>query len=330
MNKGIDSLSLRASSILNMPADGAAADLARLNRRRGVGSFLTRSFYLGQLIVAQQFVSGAAQAKLTDDAPGDSADGTADTATAGAATSLQGAGLSGEAGASSPAHAIAAKTMAGAPVSVPVHDAPEAGASAVQDGVTAGGGNAVGDGGAVASASVDGEAAETVAAAGPDGTGITLDLDLPLDVGTLTTPVFDLLEGTIELTTGIVDSTFDALKSLPIVSDLLGSTVPQVVDPLLNTVDSIVSGLGDSVGSSGVIQFATNTLSNLQDQFFEGGRYSDLGISIQSELAESTVDVLTSVASLGDTFGDHLDDATFGITSSLHDTAKGGIAELLS
>ena len=55
-------------------------DPVRVDRHRGLWSFLTRTFFLGQLLAAQQMLSGSAHASQAEDAAAQRGDGSSEDA----------------------------------------------------------------------------------------------------------------------------------------------------------------------------------------------------------------------------------------------------------
>lgn len=383
--------------------DERSAESVRQNRHRGLRSFLTRSFFLGQIIAFEQFVSGKAQASPSDDpAAGNASDSDTSGANAGgaAAAALPAAGAAEETGVAIPVDTVQA--MAGPGVPLPALNAVDvpsvSGAQAAAD-------HAAGP------ASLGGDTLASIADDAPTSPESPISESPPLGgapvdtlppgagsnpVGTVTEPVLDLVSGIGETTEGLLDTVgetvgdvvelvdvtvdtvvevvhetvatlFDVLhsatSSLPLVGPVLGgvtATLETVVSPTLETVTSTLTGvvdvvtdtlsdaahifpaLGDVVGS-GVIPALTETVSGVlnPDALFAEGKYTDLNITLQSDIVQPVGGVVSTVVSVTDTLLGGLDDLAtddlgpvgdlaFGLTGLLNDTTKGGLAELFS
>lgn len=196
--------------------------------------------------------------------------------------------------------------------------------------------------------------------------------DLLETVDGIVTPTVELVTDTLSVTVDTVASTamhtvdiaFDAvngiLAPLPVVgepltavtgivedvaSTTLGTVTPLVsgtVDSLGQTANTIVSDVVPAVGNvvgSGVIPVLQGTVSSVTnpDTLFEGGRYSDFNISLQS-VSDPITGAASTIGSAGDdlldgagTLLDVPDDTPLsGITNLLGDPLKGGLGDLFA
>lgn len=288
----------------------------RPHRQTGLGSFLTRFFYLGQIFVAQQFLSGAAHAALADDSAGDANDAspTGDRNGAGndAASELGRVAAGDDSGGLSMAAAGEANPIGGKlPVGAGQHDGTDAGAPFQSHGLQSGGGSG-GDLQILAqeearepaisggdSAPNPGESPGVISIdPGPEG-GISLDIDLgnllnlDLDVSLLAGTVGDTvasLIGGVDAVVGkavaelshVVDGLTDPLaETLGTVHGALGSTLGFAIATGSRVLEGS-AGVGD-VGSAGVISLQWNTgeANGNSDTLFAGGLYTDLNIAMR-------------------------------------------------
>jgi hypothetical protein len=390
MRGTFDPVDLFVSSDFKASAEDGPADPARHNRHRGLRSFLTRAFFLGQIVAFEHFFGGKAQAGQASDDLGTSArDGDASGPHAGSAAALQATGGADETGATAPTNTIQA--TAGPGVQPPAFDAVDV--PSVAGAQAAAGASSLGSG-TVASAT-GGSASDSDAAIpqspvidpaegghNPIGTITEPVLDLVDDLGQTVEQVLDSVEDVVDDVVALVDDTVDtvvatvhetldtlfdvlhtATSSLPLVGPVLGevtAALENVVSPTLEAVTSTVTGvvdvvadtltdatdilpaLGDVVGS-GVIPAVTETVSNVlnPDTLFADGKYTDLNITLQSEIVEPVGGVVSTAVSVTETLlggiedlatGDHgpAGDLAFGVTSLINDTTKGGLAELFS
>lgn len=401
MRGTFDSVELLVDSDMKTVAESAPADPVRLNRHRGLWSFLTRSFYLGQMIVAQQFIGGTAQASLAEEASAGSQDAADASGTGGgsAAAMLQAAGGADESGGAAPTNTIQANTNAGAApqgfdaVDVRAGAGTEAGAQSLAG---AAGGDAVAQaaGDEVASIGEDGAPGSGLPSEGgpldpilpgagnnPIETITEPVLDLVNDLGQTTDQILDvvgetlgdvtdLVEVTVDTVLAAVDETVDtvfqvlhsATGSLPLVGPVLAEVTAKletIVSPTLDTVASVLTDTVDVVGDtvdtltgalssiglgSDVVPALTTTVSNIPnpDTLFSNGKYTDLNITLQSEVVEPVGSVAsTAVSSVTDAVFGAIDDLADGdngplasltstLTSPLADITKGGLGDLFA
>lgn len=344
---------LQAASGSNPAADAKSCDPAR--KHRSLWSFLTRTFVLGQLLVAEHFFGTAARAHEANDALG-TGDGTSlSAAEAGGGASVLGAAATGdEAGAPGAANAAQAKTLPGTLPQGYQQDLPGSGDTAA-DVAAATGAGAQAAGGSPEDA--------TVADAGPgdggtDGVGHITDpvvepvIDLVGNVGDTVNDVLDtvgdtvgnLLDGLGETVGSLAPAVFapvhELAKGLPIFGDPLAAITGQaeaVVSNTLGDVATVFPALGNVVGSGvipdlkGAVSIATNP-----DRLFDNGKYSDFNITLQ--IAEPAGSALTTIGSATDTLFDSVADTldlptgpSVTVASSvLGDPLKGGLGDLFS
>jgi hypothetical protein len=294
-----------------------SGEASRINRHRGTWSFISRYFFLGQIFVAQQFLSGAAHAQAGDDSLGDSreAPGSEHSANANAASPLPGAAGGDEGGAVAGQDSKAASTMAGK--LPPGADQPIAdgeGASFQKAALHAGG--TVGDG----SHNISRDAGDAIAnnahpgeggAADPGhpggacgdhtcdphidvgtgiidvGIGLGHGISLDLDVAGLINLDLHLpidLGAVTEPVVGLVEDVFGVVEN--VVGDttsLLASvtnTATSVLDTTLTVVASTVGGLGATVGTT--VAHVTDAVDGVGDALGNtlGGAVGSLGTSL--------------------------------------------------
>lgn len=246
-------------SALKSAADIKDAHPAR--KHRGLWSFLTRTFVLGQLIVAEQFLGSAARAHDNDVAV-DTAD-IASSASAGsgaAATALEGLASGDEVGTAGATDAAHAKAMAGA--------APQAGASGIPSPGHAGADNAAESGPgtpvSVAAVALNGtDPGEADAGTGDPSDPVTPGYEPspgggdgnPGAGGGLEPIVLTPLEPVIELVDNVGGTVNDVLDTVETVVADVVETVQSIVAP---TTEILTSTLGGTV--DGVVEVATSTV----------------------------------------------------------------------
>ncbi len=322
-------------------------DPSRLNRHRGMWSFLTRFFYLGQIFVVHQFLNSTAHAAQTADEDGDrtSPDSDPSGSTNGFAATLAGIVGGDDSGAVAAAAAkeaspVAGKMAAGTSQEIPSGD----GAPFQADKLDAGGGQPV-----AAKAATEGEAGDTPVAPGDGhqdpghsgsceggdsacgphvgidtgvidielglGDGISLDLDItnlidldiPLDLGALTEPVVALVDDTLGLVTDAVVNTTTLLTNV-------ADTATDVLETTIGAVVPVVDDVVELVGTVG------NTALDAVASTLDG-----VGSAVGTTVAglTDTVDDLTG--SVTDTLGE-----TVGGLGSVVDSTVAGLSSTIS
>jgi hypothetical protein len=305
------------SETSHLPARKQSTELSgeasRINRHRGMWSFLSRYFYLGQIFVAQQFLSGAAHAQAGDDSVGDSreaADG-GHGANAKAASPLPGVAGGEEAGAaagqaSKAASAMAGKLPPGADQPIADGEAASFQKTALHAGGTAGDGSQnisrdAGDaiannerpveGGAVDPGQPGGSCGDHTCDPHVDvgtgiidvgiglGHGISLDVDVAGLINLDLHLPIDIGAVTAPIVT-LVDDVFGLVEN--VVGDttsLLASvttTATGVLDTTLTVVASTVNGLGATVGTT--VAHVTDAVDGAADTL--SGTVGSLGTTL--------------------------------------------------
>ena len=347
-------------------ADGKTSDPA--SKRRGLWSFLTRTFVLGQLIVAEQFFGAAARANDETEAlaSSDGRSSSSEGAAGGASSSLQAAAGLDESGVSADANANQAKILPGTGPQSAGPDVPGSGDRGSDMSADAGTGQAApADDAPLEQASLD-EPGAIDPGAGPSepgghgpgpgtGTGPVLDpvIDLVDNVGGTVNDVLDTVGGGVgDLLDGLGETVADLgpavltpvqqlVEGLPILGDPLADVTGKLEPLVSNTLGNVAEvfpALGDAVGSGvvPVLKSVVSTVTN-PDTLFDGGKYSDFNVTLQTA-GESVTGTVTTVGSATSTL---LDDATDildlpngsplgAVATALNDPLKGGLGDLFS
>lgn len=311
-------------------------DPSRLNRHRGMWSFLTRFFYLGQIFVVHQFLNSTAHAAQTADEDGDrtSPDSDQSGSTNGSAATLAGVGGGDESGAPSAAAAKEATPIAGTMPAGASQDIPNGDGAPFQKASLEAGGGAGGGQPVAAKAATEGETGDTPVAPG-DGhqdpghsgaceggdsacsphvgidTGV-IDIDLGLgDELSLDLDVANLIDLDLDIPLDLVALTEPAVA---LVDDTL-SLVTDVVDGTTTLLTNVVDTAAD------VLETTIGAVAPVVDDVVE--LVGTVGNTALDAVA-STLDgvgsaVETTVAGLTDT----VDDLTGSLTDSLGETVGG-------
>lgn len=334
----------------------SANDTGRLNRQRGLWSFLTRSFYLGQMIVAQQFLTGGAQAKLAEEGAGPSSDSSDADASAGRgpAGSLQDVATAQENGATAPIAAVRPNVVSDnlqlkdAQATPGEFDAPPkalasldgtpnsgsvSGSSSFVDGTAAPADNSdtpcQGSDGCSPHVSnpppsTDGDQPGIHVGTGPDG------IDVGVDVGIIDVDLgIDLNHGiSLDLDLGnLIDLDLDIpLNVGAIVTPVIGlvddvvNVVGDTVGAVAGALDALGSGLGDAVDNTlGAVANAVDAVgTGLGDTV--GGTVGALAGALDdvgSKLGGPLGDTVSTVANALDAVGSGLDDAVSTTTGAV-------------
>ena len=301
-------------------------------KHRGLWSFLTRTFVLGQLIVAEHFFGNAARA---DDGGESLALGEGDAGSGGgaseAAAVLAAATASDESGAAAVANAQQAKTLAGAAPQAGGVGLPEAGARGGDMSADAAGARQGASGDiAYEQASADGDDSgssgggghyEPGPGGGGDGGGYTDG------GGTIIDPVIDIVDIVDNTIVDVVDTVVDVVGNVgDVVNDVVGN-VGDVVTDVVGAVPDILIPTVDLVTDTAidVIDTLTQTVSTTAGAVFDAANGILGSVPIVGEPLTAVTGLVEDVAS---TTLDTASTAITGAVGTLGETVTTVVADV--